>query len=1379
MTLPSKILQFPFSQGLSEILDPKTAPPGALIRAENVIWHKTGRLEKRFGTRALSPAQVSGKRIFTRGSELCVIDGQVLSAWSPAIGAWRPVDRVGEVGLTWDSLTDTYNGVSSSDIALSTSGMLVHAWTTGDPTDTTTTGQLYVQIVDRKSGTQLLSPVLVAGPVPYGVRVLIMGTLAFVIWRDAGTIFGQIVNLTTFSLSGTPVALRVDATLVGSQLGWDAIVVNEVALARIVIAYETTAAAPSLVLYAFDSTLVQTAAGGVTSELGNTFSTIGIACPAFPIAGDTIFVAYYDDSVGDLQYATVDKTTLAEVLAPVSLETPVVVDTVSICMRRDDPADAVRDAVIVYTTRFQSPTDQQRTSSILVTDAGVTAVPRGTYFTTLCCRPFRMNGHCYVTLCESEPNTFSSVFTGANVYLVEVDTVPETGETKFTPHRLIGKIDTLIGARPGYRAPPPSPAVSVLAAVPLAGEGRSAVQCVFPSFFLAIAPTTFDVWRTGLRLVSASIKEALSADMWRTVSYDQDAYLVAGMLQAYDGRSVFDYCFTRSPVFLSSITTNPAGAIVVGDYVYTLGLEYRAATGTLHRSPLATLPNVFGIGATPSSVQFFIFGTSVGCKQNLASGFFGSTPRAVLFALNRSIVGGTVPQRITLEPTAAFQTQLNDPRVCIQSLFDGRADANITNLAPAVPLATRPAAYTVGGILDDNQPVGGVTMFLHKSRMWHLAGDRKSWWYSKSFQDDIGVAPGFHPDFRVIFDETQTCGASLDEKAIFFSASSIAFLQGEGPAPDGTGSDYGAPTRIQTDSGCTNPRSVISMPDGVIFQGFNGNLYILDRGLQVDWIGKSVQDKLTDFPIITSAVLLNDHNEVRFSCNNLAGTEGRVLVYNYFEKLWSVLIYTSAEGLGKAIADACLWEGNYTFITASGEVFTEDPSTYLDRGQDWVTIDVETAEIFAEGPLSYQLVRWTYIRAEVLGECGITMRVAVNGMATYDQVKSWTSAELVALGPAARGVGVHVRRQRSASIRVRIQDSGVGGGFEVLTTAITAMAPAAWYQAPDYVGDPWTHDPAIVGAGTDPLYVFANFIGLDIRTTSSWPDRSVNARTLTPNPFAPNPFRIPFSGSVGVGAPPLTWAFPASIPGSPHFVGPSGGGGMQNAASPLTLWAGTGDHHLFASFYPGPGPDLTFVEPGDMVFGAGAAPGGADISAWTRILADDANVLGLCIARFPAANLPGGPYTYWAGIFEWDGAYRSAKVEITSVFSGTFGGTYGYQDLSGAAGNGLVTLQGKKEGGFLWVRLGTGPWIVGDACGVTGAGFGNINVGGSTGVSADFEGVINAIITWDRVLTPTESDLLATFGPSTVTGRSVELSAIGFDIAPMAGIDHRGPKARK
>jgi hypothetical protein len=198
-----------------------------------------------------------------------------------------------------------------------------------------------------------------------------------------------------------------------------------------------------------------------------------------------------------------------------------------------------------------------------------------------------------------------------------------------------------------------------------------------------------------------------------------------------------------------------------------------------------------------------------------------------------------------------------------------------------------------------------------------------------------------------------------------------------------------------------------------------------------------------------------------------------------------------------------------------------------------------------------------------------------------------------------------------------------------------------------------------------------------------------------------------------------------------------------------------------------------------MVFGAGAAPGGADISAWTRILADDANVLGLCIARFPAANLPGGPYTYWAGIFEWDGAYRSAKVEITSVFSGTFGGTYGYQDLSGAAGNGLVTLQGKKEGGFLWVRLGTGPWIVGDACGVTGAGFGNINVGGSTGVSADFEGVINAIITWDRVLTPTESDLLATFGPSTVTGRSVELSAIGFDIAPMAGIDHRGPKARK
>lgn len=54
--------------------------------------------------------------------------------------------------------------------------------------------------------------------------------------------------------------------------------------------------------------------------------------------------------------------------------------------------------------------------------------------------------------------------------------------------------------------------------------------------------------------------------------------------------------------------------------------------------------------------------------------------------------------------------------------------------------------------------------------------------------------------------------------------------------------------------------------------------------------------------------------------------------------------------------------------------------------------------------------------------------------------------------------------------------------------------------------------------------------------------------------------------------------------------------------------------------------------------------------------------------------------TYYATYFEWP----SAGVATAETTIGASTGTY--------------VVQGKKVGGFLWIKVGSGPWVLGDAC---------------------------------------------------------------------------------
>jgi len=163
-------------------------------------------------------------------------------------------------------------------------------------------------------------------------------------------------------------------------------------------------------------------------------------------------------------------------------------------------------------------------------------------------------------------------------------------------------------------------------------------------------------------------------------------------------------------------------------------------------------------------------------------------------------------------------------------------------------------------------------------------------------------------DKRGIAEDLIVTTIAMDGRLLILKERSILYINGSGPARTNLNNDFSEPQLITTDAGCTQARSVVLTPDGVMFKSDKG-IYLLDRYLKVDYIGTGVERFNEN--TITSAILLEKINEVRFTT-----LEGEVLVYNYFSKAWSW--FTDLPCLS-----ACIWKDKYTMLLTDGQILTE------------------------------------------------------------------------------------------------------------------------------------------------------------------------------------------------------------------------------------------------------------------------------------------------------------------------------------------------------------------------------------------------------------------------------------------------------------------------
>jgi hypothetical protein len=1000
--MPGKLVQLPLRVGLDESVDPKLAPAGAVLtHVENAVWNKVGRLEKRAGASPV-PNDVFGggslpevDSLLSRDDELAALAGGSVYAYAPGISKWREVDRAPAVSATWRTHIERGGRVVEATVDAN-EVYTVTAWVEHVGGGALT---VYVRVTDTGSEAVLLPETPIADPFTHpdagDLHVFILTpTAAVVVFQSTTTqlIAGSRIDLDTMTIGNLPaITIRTDAdslerTLSATKNG-----------ATFTIAYKT--AGGTVQVCTFDDGLALVVGPTTVATDGATFRTAVLATDGL------LYVAYGSASTARVRYAVHDAATLAQSVAPVDVH---LLTTSHLALA---PIDAT-SALLVYTDAPSGPPEATRT--VRVTSAGTvdTSTRRTTFNAAPIATPFHVGGRVYLpmgTVRQAVP--VGKAYVTQNVsFVVEVELTDNLGEDTSlagVPHRLAAVVHPRVAAREPAKTLPASPSV---------GD-----RVVFPALYLTQLTVNGGESRAA-SLVTVTPASRGARQVGRALVLD------GGALAVYDGWRADAALFLQAPRVVSA-TPGSGGSMVAGVYQYVFVYEWRDATGLLHRS-IPSFPVTVSVGAS-GKVDFVL--ECAGASGRQRPPHFESDVKIVPY---RTTVGGTTFFRMAFDGSLTASNVVVSTRTATTTYTDTRADGNIGH---ATPLNSRPVLYTTGGVIDDAMPPSLDSMTLHRGRFWGVAGDRRTIWFSKSFTEDPGVFPGFHEDLRVVLDEDVTALASLDASLAVFTRDSVYVVTGDGPSVTLDGSTLSAPERVQSDAGCIEPRSVVETPDGVMFLSRRG-LYLLTRGLELRWVGQQVRDTLERYPRVRSALLVPERGHVRFVCEGDEG--GRVLVYDYVNRVWSVFVMPGPLTAQVVHGGAWRW-------AIGSAVRTEDDATRLDAGA-WVTLSFEIGWVSEAGPVGWQRVRRVQMLGERVTDHNLRIEIGFDHREAYAQGYTFVAEQVRVNGdcPTVRVGAQNGANPRCKAIRVRVTDAppsdvatypvgaGVGGIFSAIALEI-------------------------------------------------------------------------------------------------------------------------------------------------------------------------------------------------------------------------------------------------------------------------------------------------------------------------------------------------------
>lgn len=977
MPLEKNLIPFPFRGGVDTKTDSKQLPPPKLVTLENGVFTTPGRIDKRAGYSEVGGTiwndEAASGCLMAYGDELLAGDGLDLYTYTAGTSGWTSRGKLPSVKVTMDPVLRGADSQALADCAIHSGGLTCYVWLEGSG------DAIRYALVDTASGAVVVSSTVLNGTLAAShsvtsPKVLASGAWFVVLWMDYDTSGGGTstwqYQLRMRCINATTRTLDTEAMVgtmrTGTSHAYDACTTGSSSPTtdRVYLGY--TAPDSGGAIGQLGMRYLTTQSGGVVLS-AETLVTNGIP------AAVSVFVDY-PDGFGSQRvmfaYAVSATSTVyysqrSSTLTLLGGGTVVSGSASSrVCGVSRDLGNGNGERYFVVQLSAGIVLFEKMDSGFSVVNVGYT------YKAKIGSKPFIYRGRMYCALLHDSTLQTTYFLAAQSTYAV---------------------VSTLCAKWLSGEA-----VVSDLATT---GELLPEINAVSDTSWQMVAYVYGQV--SGLNSVILEmdpVPAAASAEIGNTLHFG------GGFLRSYDGQVVTEAGFHLYP---EDITAGQAGSGGGKNYQYVAVYEWTDNQGNVWQSapsPVVSITNGNTISiADPATVT-------------VPSLTFTNKSGAVA-AIYRTIHNGTVFYRVGTVDNAYQLAALSFP--------DEVEDAD---LEENTQLYTQPG--TAGTALENQSPGPGMSLVSYRSRLFLLdSSNPLRLWYSKA------NVPGYPVEFAGLLTRNipaaggdATALAVLDEKLIIFKADRLFFMVGEGPADNGTSDDFSPITPILSDVGCTNHRSVVATPAGLMFASAKG-IYLLDRSLSLSYIGAEVESYNSD--TITSAHLMPDTNQVRFTL-----LSGVVLVFDYLMKQWSVFT-------GIAGADSALWSGRFCWLylgdnETGGYVAEETPGTYVDSlggTTNYIALKLTTGWLNVGAIQGCQRIYKIFAIGDYHSAHKLTLSVA------YDYDSTITENVFGVSGSSPYLWRFQPRRQKCEAIQVTLQDSYTSvNGRGLSLSAITLEA---------------------------------------------------------------------------------------------------------------------------------------------------------------------------------------------------------------------------------------------------------------------------------------------------------------------------------------------------
>lgn len=494
----------------------------------------------------------------------------------------------------------------------------------------------------------------------------------------------------------------------------------------------------------------------------------------------------------------------------------------------------------------------------------------------------------------------------------------------------------------------------------------------------------------------------------------------AGTVGIFDGSRGAEVSPHWAPVIFDLETTTGSG---IGDATdtdvdFTLVAVWTDAYGRVHRSAPSTIATS-STGAKHENVLI-----DYALPYSALNGDLSNSLRVEVYQS-----AAYDPTAASVGATARYRTNLMVPErktgdEALYSLSLDVSPSGSEGTLYAIPSAVGVQDYVQAGELSSDPTLHPVDIAVGAGRVFYIPPTKDRVLFSKP--QSLTYSWEFNDTLEIIvpaFGGTCEALAFLEDKLVIFKEDCIYVTSvSGGPDANGSGADFPTPRLVPSDTGCSNPQSVVTGPFGVVFESRRG-IYLLGRDLSVSFIGAAVQDETEDTSVV-SATWVPKATEIRFHLDNgTANSYKEAVVWNYERDAWTV--HTKLPSVSS-------WMSSSDYYVADTDltVSKEDEATWEHASvADELVIDFETPWFHLDGiPGFHRLYR---INIEGHWYQGGSLKVEIyndyDGATVQDTFTFVTGVELDASSDQQLELRLPPSYQKCKALKVRVYQYFRGG----------------------------------------------------------------------------------------------------------------------------------------------------------------------------------------------------------------------------------------------------------------------------------------------------------------------------------------------------------------